>query len=31
MREEKENVPPPRKKVVKRKREGRNLTKAPLL
>lgn len=31
MKEEKENAPLQRKKVVKKKKERRNLTKAPLL
>lgn len=31
MKEERENVPPPRKKVIKKKVERSNLTKAPLL
>lgn len=31
MKEEKENAPLPRRKVVKKKRERRNLRKAPLL
>lgn len=31
MKEEKENAPLPRKKVVKKKKERRNVTKAPLL